>query len=79
MLLVSRLSETVGMSFYFDPPLAQPHISSVHLASETNPVMLILACDGVWDVLSDQEAADLLLERYQLEGPFTNAAKILVR
>jgi hypothetical protein len=41
--------------------------------------MVILACDGVWDVFSDQEAADLLLERYLTEGPFEDAASVLVR
>lgn len=40
--------------------------------------MLILACDGVWDVLSDQEAADLLMERYLKEGPFSDASQYLV-
>jgi serine/threonine protein phosphatase PrpC len=40
--------------------------------------ILILACDGVWDVLNDQEAADLLLERYLTDGPFEQAAELLV-
>jgi serine/threonine protein phosphatase PrpC len=39
---------------------------------------LILACDGVWDVLTDQEAADLLLEKFHVSGPFESAAQLLV-
>jgi serine/threonine protein phosphatase PrpC len=43
--------------------------------------MLIMACDGVWDVFSDQEAAGLLMQKYLAGGcqPFEDAANILVQ
>lgn len=58
---------------------AQPHISMVTLNEHHDAPILILACDGVWDVLSDQEAADLILQRFYQEGPFEDAAEYLVR
>lgn len=32
----------------------------------------------MWDVISDQEAVDLIMERYVNEGPFENASEYLV-
>ena len=57
---------------------ATPYVSETELDSCGDCPILILACDGVWDVFSDQEAADLLMDRFKKEGPFTDAAKYLV-
>jgi serine/threonine protein phosphatase PrpC len=58
---------------------ATPYVTETDLSQCGECPMLILACDGVWDVFSDQEAADLLLERYLRDGPFEDAANMLVR
>lgn len=58
--------------------LAEPYVTETDLLSCGDCPMLIMACDGVWDVFSDQEAADLLLEQYKTQGPFDNAAELLV-
>lgn len=39
---------------------AEPYVSSVQLG-RSHPFMII-ACDGVWDVMSDQEAVDMVLK-----------------
>jgi len=59
--------------------LACPYVSETDLRDAGDCPILILACDGVWDTLSDQDAADLLMERYLTEGIFTDAAECLVR
>ena len=59
--------------------IACPYISETCLSDAGDCPILILACDGVWDTLSDQEAADLLMQRYLKEGPYEQAAELLVR
>jgi len=44
---------------------AVPHTTEILL--EQNDNLLILACDGVWDVISDQEAVDLVRNRIKAE------------
>jgi len=55
--------------------LAKPYISSIRLTSKDD--ILIIACDGVWDVFSDQEAIDFV--RSALERRVTNVAAALVK
>lgn len=43
---------------------AEPYCAETELTSEDSYVLM--ACDGVWDVLSDQEAMDFLLTKVAL-------------
>lgn len=75
ILAVARSFGDHGMK---DFVIAVPHILEMELEARDTHPLLILACDGVWDVLSDQESVDLLMPRYLAEGPFADAAQILV-
>ncbi|KAH0793840.1 protein phosphatase 2C [Histomonas meleagridis] len=55
MLAVSR---ALGDGFLGDCVNPTPHIKEVQITSED--AFVIIACDGVWDVMSDQEAVDLI-------------------
>ncbi|VEU43784.1 unnamed protein product, partial [Pseudo-nitzschia multistriata] len=45
--------------------IAKPYTSenSITVAPETDVSFIILACDGLWDVIKDQEAVDFVLDR----------------
>lgn len=85
ILAVSRSFGDHGMKQFVT---AQPYVTTTNLpgrsssedTSESFP-FLILACDGVWDVYSDQEAVDLILRLYRANGcrPVENAAEVLVQ
>lgn len=77
ILAVTRSFGDHGMK---DFVVAAPHQSEVNLSACDQPFpFLILACDGVWDVMSDQEAVDMLMEEFVSKGgPFDNAAEMLV-
>lgn len=42
--------------------IAEPHIREIDLTSDDN--LLILACDGLWDVVQDQEAINLIYNQH---------------
>lgn len=55
MLAVSR---ALGDGFLGDAVNATPHIQSLDLTQDDS--FMILACDGVWDVITDQQACDIV-------------------
>ena len=76
ILAVSRSFGDHGMK---DFVTATPYITETYLKERGLTPFLILACDGVWDVMSDQEAGDLILDKYKELGQFEDAAKLLVQ
>jgi len=76
ILAVTRSFGDHGMK---DFVCASPHLSQARLDDHGHCPFLILACDGVWDVLTDQEAVDLLLPQCVGNEPFTGAAELLVQ
>ena len=86
ILAVSRSFGDHGMK---DFVTAIPYVSTTTLGSPEDFPMLILACDGVWDVFTDQEAVDLIrdaivekqAQSQEGHGPViseSEAAKLLV-
>lgn len=61
ILAVSRAFGDHGMK---DFVTANPHVSQVTMKSPDEHPFLIIACDGVWDVFTDQEAVTFLLEQF---------------
>ena len=59
--------------------IASPHLSEINLNTRKYP-FLILACDGLWDVITDQEAIEIVLELMirNSGNPDEGAAEILV-
>jgi len=70
MLAVTR---SLGDQFFKDLVIGSPYTTSVELNKDTDK-FLIIACDGLWDVISDQQACEMIKD---IEDS-THAAKKLV-
>ncbi|AHY74995.1 AQG_2a_G0008940.mRNA.1.CDS.1 [Saccharomyces cerevisiae] len=70
MLAVTR---SLGDKFFDSLVVGSPFTTSVEITSEDK--FLILACDGLWDVIDDQDACELIKD---ITEP-NEAAKVLVR
>ncbi len=76
ILAVSRSFGDHGMK---DFVIGLPHLCEVNLTERGVCPFMILACDGLWDVITDQEAIEMVLEETKNNnGPVENIAEILV-
>jgi serine/threonine protein phosphatase PrpC len=57
---------------------ALPHTSSTNLGPASQHPFFILACDGIWDVLEDQQAVDIVLDAMEHKQQ-DQASSILIR
>jgi len=64
VLAVSRALGDFNMKEFV---IAEPFITTNDIP-DTENIFLILACDGLWDVTSDQEAIDLLMKDPQMSA-----------
>jgi len=71
LIAVSRALGDHSMKLFV---ISEPYLRTVEL--QPSDSFLILACDGVWDVLTDQEAVDLVVKD---TDPLEMAKKILVK
>ncbi len=74
LLSVSRAFGDVSLKTPSPLVVCMPEVTAQPLDAED--LLIILACDGVWDVLSDQEAVAIALEEF---GDPRRAAAALVR
>lgn len=72
MLAITRALGDAEMKDYI---AGRPYTTETILRGDGSDCLLILACDGLWDVCSDQEACDLIAE---IEDPQI-AAQMLVQ
>jgi protein phosphatase PTC1 len=56
MLAVTR---SLGDQFFKDLVIGNPYTTSIELDYSSDK-FLIIACDGLWDVITDQEACELI-------------------
>ena len=54
------MSRSFGDSSMKEFVIAKPSISQTILNNDSH--FIILACDGLWDVISDQEAVEIILK-----------------
>jgi protein phosphatase PTC1 len=69
------IARSIGDHEFFPLVSSDPFISLTELTPEYK--FLIVACDGLWDVMSDQEAVDFVVEYHNKTKSYVGAALLL--
>jgi serine/threonine protein phosphatase PrpC len=79
---VLAVTRSLGDHVFKKFVIAHPTVREIQLdlreASQGKPSFVIVACDGLYDVMSDQEAVDLVLQIIVHRGEKEDAAQYLV-
>ena len=57
---ILAVSRSFGDHAFKEFVIAEPHLSSLELGGRAADPFLIVCCDGIWDVISDEEAVDMV-------------------
>lgn len=72
------VSRSFGDHRYKTFVTAQPFLNECDVSCATHTPFLILACDGLWDVMSDDEGVGIVMESLTSDGANDKAARLLV-
>ena len=74
-----NISRLLGDKFLKDEDLgfiAEPHVSQVELLAPEHTGFIVVASDGLWDVLSEERAAGLILKSWAASSAGTTAEAV---
>lgn len=69
------VTRSLGDSYMKDLVVGRPFTTSLEISPADE--FIILACDGLWDVISDQQACEFVAECFQVSKDPQRAAKLL--
>lgn len=69
------VSRAIGDQEFWPYVTSDPYIHQETLTEKHE--FLIVACDGVWDVLCDQRACDIVRNHYEATGSYHGSANVL--
>lgn len=69
------VSRAIGDQEFYPYVSSEPFVHLEELGDDHE--FVIVACDGVWDVLPDQTAVDLVRKHYEKTGSYAGSANMI--